>query len=62
VADAGEHGRQDDGAAEDVALVDEVGEAVRVRLGLELAARALALLVEEREDPLPQPMQRSSSR
>ena len=42
-----EHLRQHDRPAEHLALVDQVGEAVRVLLRLELAARRVALVVEE---------------
>ena len=44
----------DDGAPEDVTLVDEVGEAMGILLGLELAAGLLPFFLEQLEDPAAQ--------
>ncbi len=46
-----------DGAAEDLALVDQVRQPVRMRLGAELAAGALPFLDEELVDARPQGVQ-----
>src|SRR5688572_30195674 len=45
-----EHFRKDDGAPEDVTLVDQVGQAMGILLGLELVAGLLPFSLEQRED------------
>jgi hypothetical protein len=54
VAHAIDHARQQDGAPEDLALVDQVGETAGVLLGLELVAGPIALALELRLDRLAQ--------
>ena len=54
VAHALEHVGQHDRAAEHLALVDQIGEPVGVLFCLELAAGALALLVEDLVNPAAQ--------
>src|SRR4029453_11451242 len=44
------HFREDDGAPEDVTLVDQVGQAMGILLGLELVAGLLPFFLEQLED------------
>ena len=58
--DSVEHLREDDGAPEDVPLVDQVGQPMGILLGPELVAGLLPFFVEQLENSGAQPRQQAS--